>query len=297
MSLCPSELLAISVKHLNFSYESFPVLDDISLSLPGGSRCLLVGHNGSGKSTLLRILAGKKLVQGDISVFGKNTFRDQTGVTYLGIEWANSPYVRQDIPVSRLLKTLGAERNQERCKVLLDIMEVDPNWHMHQVSDGQRRRVQIVLGLLEPWSVLLLDEVTVDLDVIVRANLLKFLKTETESRGACILYATHIFDGLGGWPTDIAHLDNGVMKSCTKLSDSPELDEFKRKRMAPGAHETVVDNSPLLLMVEQWLRQDYQGHDEVSKKRRKGGEHEVTRWEMLEAKMREYSDTHVAYWR
>ena len=54
-------------------------------------------------------------------------------------------------------------------------MDVDINWHMHQVSDGQRRRVQIVLGLLQPWDVLLLDEVTVDLDVVVRANLLNFL--------------------------------------------------------------------------------------------------------------------------
>ena len=148
--------IAISIKDLSFSFESFPVLKNINLSLSAGSRCLLIGANGAGKSTLLRILAGKKLVQGDILVFGKNTFRDQTGVTYLGVEWATSPYVRQDVPVSRLLKTLGAERHQERCKVLLDIMDVDPNWHMHQVSDGQRRRVQIVLGLLEPWSVLLL---------------------------------------------------------------------------------------------------------------------------------------------
>lgn len=63
-------------------------------------------------------------------------------------------------------------------------MDVNVNWHMHQVSDGQRRRVQIVLGLLMPWEVLLLDEVTVDLDVVVRANLLAFLKKETETRGA-----------------------------------------------------------------------------------------------------------------
>jgi CCR4-NOT complex subunit CAF16 len=63
-------------------------------------------------------------------------------------------------------------------------MDVDINWRMHQVSDGQRRRVQIVLGLLMPWDVLLLDEVTVDLDVVVRSNLLNFLKRETETRGA-----------------------------------------------------------------------------------------------------------------
>jgi CCR4-NOT complex subunit CAF16 len=70
------------------------------------------------------------------------------GITYLGTEWANNPVVRSDVPVSRLLKTLGAERNKERCSKLLEIMDVDPSWNMVQLSDGQRRRVQIVLGIL-----------------------------------------------------------------------------------------------------------------------------------------------------
>lgn len=60
---------------------------------------------------------------------------------------------------------------------------------------GQRRRVQLVMGLLQPWELLLLDEVTVDLDVLVRADFLAYLKEETETRGATIVYATHIFDG------------------------------------------------------------------------------------------------------
>lgn len=37
--------------------------------------------------------------------------------------------------------------------------DVDLEWHMHEVSDGERRRVQIVSGLMAPWDVLLLDEV------------------------------------------------------------------------------------------------------------------------------------------
>jgi ABC-type sugar transport system ATPase subunit len=52
-------------------------------------------------------------------------------------------------------------------------------------------------------QVLLLDEITVDLDVLARANLLTYLKKECEERGATIIYATHIFDGLDDWPTDI----------------------------------------------------------------------------------------------
>ena len=61
---------------------------------------------------------------------------------------------------------------------------------MHQVSDGERRRVQILLGLIQPFDLLLMDEVTVDLDVLVRRNLLDYLQSETEHRQATIVYAT-----------------------------------------------------------------------------------------------------------
>jgi CCR4-NOT complex subunit CAF16 len=52
----------------------------------------------------------------------------------------------------------------------------------------------------------LLDEITVDLDVLARADLLRFLKKECEERGATIIYATHIFDGLEDWPSHIVCL-------------------------------------------------------------------------------------------
>ena len=58
---------------------------------------------------------------------------------------------------------------------------------------GERRRVQLAMGLMRPWSVLLLDEVTVDLDVLVRSELLDFLRQETISRECTIVYCTHIF--------------------------------------------------------------------------------------------------------
>ncbi len=48
------------------------------------------------------------------------------------------------------------------------------------MSDGQRKRVQICMGLLKPYDVLLLDEITVDLDVVARLRLLEFLREECE---------------------------------------------------------------------------------------------------------------------
>lgn len=98
-----------------------------------------------------------------------------------------NPVVRSDITVSHFLNSVGGYRHKERRDRLLDILDVDVSWRMHQISDGERRRVQLTMGLMEEWTVLLLDEVTVDLDVQVRADLLDFLMRETKERGATII--------------------------------------------------------------------------------------------------------------
>ncbi|KIM53823.1 hypothetical protein SCLCIDRAFT_138141 [Scleroderma citrinum Foug A] len=204
----------ISVEGLTYYHNGptrLPSLQDVSLHLPPGSRTLLVGANGAGKSTLLQILAGKRLVKNaDIRIKGKDVFRDSpSGVAFLGTEWAMNPVVRNDILVSAFLDSVGGYRHKERRDHLLDILDVDLDWRMHAISDGERRRVQLCMGLMAPWDVLLLDEVTVDLDVLVRDELLTFLRRDSVERGATIVYATHIFDGLNSFPTHVAHMRLG----------------------------------------------------------------------------------------
>jgi len=176
---------------------------------------LLVGANGAGKSTLLRILAGKRLVKTrSCKIHGQDVFMSSPGgVVYLGTEWAANPVVRSDIVVSHFLDSVGGYRHKERRDRLLRILDVDLDWHMHQISDGERRRVQLCMGLMGEWNVLLLDEVTVDLDVLVRADLVNFLVEESKTRGATIVYATHIFDGLYTFPTHICHMQVGKTPS------------------------------------------------------------------------------------
>lgn len=56
-----------------------------------------------------------------------------------------------------------------------------------------------------------MDEITVDMDVVGRADLLEFFKQECETRGATIIYATHIFDGLEAWISHVAYLEDGKL--------------------------------------------------------------------------------------
>jgi len=90
---------------------------------------------------------------------------------------AMNAVVRSDIVVSRFLNSVGGYRHKERRDKLLDILDVDLDWsvqassflsfvetkfknrHMHTISDGERRRVQLTMGLMQPWDILLLDEV------------------------------------------------------------------------------------------------------------------------------------------
>ena len=165
-------------------------------------------------------------------------------MTYLGTEWVLNPTVRTDIDVPTLLSSVGGDVYPDRRDELVGILDIDISWRMHAVSDGERRRVQLAMGLLRPWSVLLLDEVTVDLDLLSRSEFLSFLKRETESRDCTIVYATHIFDNLAGWPSHLVHMHLGKVKGWGET-------EAFLKGMGDG-----VGNSRLGELALGWLKED-----------------------------------------
>ena len=203
--------------------------------------------NGAGKTTLLRLLSGKRLAPtGTVSVAGIDPFKDGLeGVTYLGLEWVLNPIVRTDIDVPTLLASVGGNYYSERRDELVQILDIDLAWRMHAVSDGERRRVQLAMGLLRPWRVLLLDEITVDLDLLSRSNFLAFLKRETELRPCTIVYATHILDNLAEWPSHLVHMHMGRVKEWGSM------EEFDVKGV-----ERRSGNSLLGELVLEWLKAD-----------------------------------------
>ncbi|PGH13182.1 hypothetical protein AJ80_06428 [Polytolypa hystricis UAMH7299] len=237
----------VQVNGLSYKFPDGSIgLSGISLNLPVGSRTLLIGANGAGKSTLLRLLSGKRLApSGAIVIGGVDPFKDGLeGVTYLGVEWVLNPIVRSDIDVPTLLASVGGDHYPARRDELIDILDIDLSWHMHAVSDGERRRVQLAMGLVRPWNLLLLDEITVDLDLLSRSNFLGFLKRETESRACSIVYATHILDNLARWPTHLVHMHLGTVR------DWGAMEKFH-----VGMPQDS-ENSQLGELVLEWLKRD-----------------------------------------
>ncbi|KAK9826750.1 hypothetical protein WJX81_004901 [Elliptochloris bilobata] len=243
----------VVVSTLSFAYPGHkPLISDVSLRLPHGSRCLLIGANGAGKTTLLQVLAGKFMVDKDaVRILGRPAFHDITlaasgDLSYLGAQWRRDvAFAGYDVPIQADIGAGDIIHNVEgvdpaRRAQLMELLDINPSWRLNRVSDGQRRRVQICMGLLKPYQVLLLDEVTVDMDVVGRLDLLAFFEEECAARGATILYATHIFDGLARWATHLALVEEGRLVLGGPVGDVPEL-------RAGGK---------LLGVVEAWLRSE-----------------------------------------
>mmetsp|Transcript_9786 Transcript_9786/g.24427 ORF Transcript_9786/g.24427 Transcript_9786/m.24427 type:complete len:314 (-) Transcript_9786:99-1040(-) len=258
------EDFSVEIKTLDFKFpgRDESIISDFSLKLPAGSRCVLLGENGAGKTTLLQLIAGQYMVNREtIRILGRPAFHDTSllcsgDLSYLGNSWrrdiAFAGYgvaLQGDFSAGELIKSHGKGVSEERRKKLVDLLRIDEDWRMMRVSDGQRRRVQICMGLLRPYKVLLLDEITVDLDIVGRLALLEFLEEECEERGCTIIYATHIFDGIEPWITHYAYLEEGKLKRGGDVSTFTELADKK-----------------LLFVIEDWLRK---ARDERRKNKKK----------------------------
>ncbi len=103
-----------------------------------------------------------------------------------------------------------------------------------------------MLGLLRPSELLLLYEITTDLDILARQDLLEFLRQESEQHNTSILYATHIFDRLDQWATELASVRDGRISLHCPLSEIQDLQEITARG----------DTAPLFSLVEGWLKRD-----------------------------------------
>lgn len=282
---------AVEVTDLTYRFKESPepAVENINLKVPWNTRTLVVGANGAGKSTLLKLLSGKHLcLTGNIKVNGLDPFSplsmttsiDNTLIenddgfgnkgecrvsTYLGTEWCHMSIINRDIGVLELLDSIGYQFFKQRGDRLIDILDIDVNWRMHRLSDGQKRRVQLAMGLLKPWRVLLLDEVTVDLDVIARMRLLDFLKWETTNRKCSVVYATHIFDGLAAWPDYVLHMQSGKIvskldyKNDVTFCNAKEDSEANGKVIVKenGQKLDVIRLNSLHPLAIHWLQGDH----------------------------------------
>ncbi len=126
---------------------------------------MLLRANGSGKSTLLRLISGRHLAkpEGCISILGLNAFCDtrlnfhrsylETGWGLQTVAFAGCGVpLMVDIPIAQMMEKLQ-NAYPERRDELMEMLGINAEWRMHQLSDGQRHRVQLLIQLVRPFQV------------------------------------------------------------------------------------------------------------------------------------------------
>jgi ABC-2 type transport system ATP-binding protein len=187
---------AIKIEDLHVVRGGRPVIDDLDLHVAAGSVTGLLGPSGCGKSTLMRAIVGVQVVAGgQVRVLG-----DQAGSPEL--RWrvgyvTQAPSVYGDLSISENLRYFAAIVGVGQKRIGEVIQTVGLAGREQQVvgslSGGERSRVSLASALLNDPELLVLDEPTVGLDPVLRAELWGTFH-ELAAAGSTLLISSHVMD-------------------------------------------------------------------------------------------------------
>jgi ABC-type glutathione transport system ATPase component len=218
MSTLPTEDdVVLDVRNLTIEYEtaagSVRAVDDVSFTIRRGETFGLAGESGSGKSTIataiLRLLgANGRVVSGSIHCDGVDVtsldaeelrrFRwSRVSMVFQSAMNALNPVMTVGDQIVDVLTTHrgdGRRAARARAAELLELVGIDPariDAYPHQLSGGMRQRAVIAIALaLEP-PMLIMDEPTTALDVVVQQEIIHEIKELQRKLGFAILFITH----------------------------------------------------------------------------------------------------------
>jgi peptide/nickel transport system ATP-binding protein len=206
----------LEVRDLRVTYRTssgdVPAVRGVDLDVPKGQVLGLAGESGCGKSTIaaaiLRLLPKRTLVEGQILLNGEDVLVMSprklravrwagASIIFQGAMHALNPVKRVGDQIAEAVETHGLARDREarvRAGDLLEEVGLPPRRgddYPHELSGGQRQRVMIAMALACGPDLVIADEPTTALDVMVQAQVLALLRRLQREFGLAMLFITH----------------------------------------------------------------------------------------------------------
>ena len=202
------------VMHYVVSTGMVKAVDDITFSVKSGEVLGIVGESGCGKSslalTLQKLLPSNSVIKaGTITVDGEEITKTRDAVLRHDIRWTKVAWVPQGAmnslnpvfrvgdqiaEVFRIHKGMSKKEARQRALELLKLVGIEPsraNYYPHEFSGGMKQRAMIAMSLALGPSMLIADEPTTALDVIVQAGIIRLLLALRKEFGMAILLISH----------------------------------------------------------------------------------------------------------
>jgi manganese transport system ATP-binding protein len=193
----PAASPLLVVQDLSVRYGERRVLQDVELTVHGGSTLAVIGPNGSGKSTLLLAVAGLVPLHGgrvvrarsDTALVLQSTEIERTLPITVGEAVGMGRYPRLG-----LLRRFGPADHSAVAQAMARLGISDlAGRQLHDLSGGQRQRALVAQGLAQQADLLLLDEPVTGLDVVSQEQILRVIAEERAS-GRAVILTTHSLD-------------------------------------------------------------------------------------------------------
>lgn len=234
----------IEIKNLTKYYGKSRGIDDISFKVEEGEIFGFIGPNGAGKSTTIRLLLGLIFpTSGSATIFGKDCHKYgpeiRREIGYLPSE----VFYYDKMKVHELLKYSAKFYKKDcskRIKELTDIMELDVNRRIEDLSYGNKKKVGIVQGLLHSPKLIILDEPTSGLDPLMQQKFFQIIADENK-KGTTVLFSSHILSEVQEMCNRVGIIKEGKM---IKVEDMKTLREDNYKKISiKGAQALGIDLS------------------------------------------------------
>jgi ABC-2 type transport system ATP-binding protein len=219
-------------RHFRIKGETIEAVRGLDLDVKEGELVAFLGPNGAGKSTTLRMLttllpptAGNATVAGCDVLTDPAGVRRRIGYVGQGNGAGHGHRVRDELVTQGYCYGMSRAEAQRRADELLATLELEPlaKRTVSSLSGGQRRRLDVALGLVHRPDLLFLDEPTTGLDPHNRANLWEHIMRLRDEYGTTIFLTTHYLDEADAMAERVLIIDYGKViadDTPAKLKDN-----------------------------------------------------------------------------
>ena len=189
----------VNLKGITKQFGSLKAIDNIDLTIEGGTYCCLLGPSGCGKTTILRMIAGHETPSsGDVLIGGSSVVGQtpvQRGTAMMFQSYALFPHltVLDNVAFRLKMKGMGKKERRAEAYTILEKVQLDPLAERMpaQLSGGQQQRVALARAVITNPRVLLLDEPLSALDEFLRLQMRGELRRMQRELGITFIHVTH----------------------------------------------------------------------------------------------------------
>ena len=209
----------ISCDNITLSYDSRPVISNLSFVVSQGDYLCILGENGAGKSTLMKGILGLLKPTGGEIIYADGLVQNEIG--YL----PQQSDIQRDFPASvsevvssGCLNKCGIfpflkKTQKETVKKNMDLLGITDLSHKcyQDLSGGQQQRVLLARALCAAGKLIVLDEPVAGLDPMATKELYSLIKTLNKKYGISVIMVSHDINGAINNATHILHLEHNDM--------------------------------------------------------------------------------------